>query len=291
MLKIKRLLVWHLPEEYKKVLYRVYQKLYDQRLSMLEVHHRAKVDNVYHCTVHKAGSQWFKSVLFDPVIYQYSGLKPWSLRVWGIDSRSYQDRIYVQPFETGRIITPLYLTFEAFNRMPKPDSYKAFFVMRDPRAITVSYYFSARYTHTSMGDVPEKRRILQQMSLKDGLVWTIRYLHSYGLYEALRSWKDAEEKDQNVLAVKLEHLRGLHKRKWFTEILQHCDIQVPNELLDALLRKYSFEEMKKRDHRVVAGISHYRDGAPHGWREYFDSDIKEEFRRCTGDLVEYLGYE
>ena len=289
--KAKKVLAWYLPEPGKLVLYRIWQYIYDMRLSTFGIKYISDVENIYHCTVHKAGSQWFREVLFDPLIYQWCGLKPWLRRIKGIDPRSYWDRYYERSFPRRRIVTPLYIRYEAFQKIPKPVNYRAFFVARDPRNITVSYYFSMKFTHTPMGDVPKKRAALQNMGIEEGLIWTIRYLRDYGLYDALKSWKDAEEQDTNVLVVKLEDFSGSTARESLRKLLVHCDIRLPVCKVDELLTKYGLDSMRSKDHRVVAGLSHYRSGRVDQWKEYFNTEIEHYFKNATGNLVELLGYD
>jgi len=289
--KVKRFLAWHLPEPSKTLLYRIWQRLYDARLSFCDVKYRTSVDNIYHCTVHKAGSQWLKSLLFDPTIYRWCGLKPWNRRVMGIDLRGYQNRYYTRAFPTRRIVSSIYIHFEAFRQMPKPSNYRAFLVMRDPRDITVSYYFSMAFTHTPMGDIPRKRAVLRNMGQREGIIWTIQYLSDYGLYGALRSWKNADAQDPNVKVVRLEDFSGPSAIDTLTCLLRHCDIHVPLEEAKELLSRYSFKSMKTKDHRNVAGLSHYRSGKAGDWKRCFDDEVEKQFRKITDDLVEVLGYD
>ncbi len=289
--RAKKLLAWYLPEPSKVFLYRLWQKIYDIRLDLLKVEYKTDLMNIYHCTVHKAGSQWFQALLTDPLIYQWCGLKPWNRRVWGIDPRSYHHRYYRRAFPSRRIISPLYIHFDAFKAIRKPAIYRDFFVMRDPRDITVSYYFSMVYSHTPMGDVLEKRSILRQMGQKEGIMWMIQHLKDYGLYDALRSWKGAGEVDPNVLVVRLEDFSGACMKQTLLSLFKHCDIRIPDEILEELISRYRFDMMRARDHRKTNGLSHYRSGKAGDWQNYFDRDIENHFRSVTGDLVEYLGYE
>jgi len=288
--EVKRFLAWYLPEPTKVLLYRIWQKWYDIRLDFYDVKYRTNVENIYYCTVHKAGSQWFNSLLLDPVIYQWCGLKPWFRRVMGIDVRNYHERYYTHAFPARRIVTSLYINFDAFRMMPKPSEYRAFFVMRNPRDLTVSYYFSMAFTHTPMGDIPQKRAVLRSMEQREGIMWTIKYLNDYGLYEALRSWSNADAQDPNVKVFQLEDISGPSATDTVTRLLRHCDIRVPLEEVGELLNKYSFKAMKARDHRRVDGLSHYRSGKPGDWKRYFDDELENYFRKITGDLVEFLGY-
>jgi hypothetical protein len=250
------------------------------------------MENIYHCTVHKAGSQWIKTILFDPQVYQYSGLKPFLSRLirdTGIASGkvSYPERLYRRPFPTERIITPLYANFESFCKMPKSQKYRAFFIMRDPRDISVSYYYSVAFFHTPMGDIPQKRKVLRSLDLEEGICWTIKHLKDYALYDALRSWKGAGDKDPNVLILRLEDLAGSNQVEAFKTLLAHCDIALQGDVLRRMLERYSFKQLQRLDHTG----GHYRSSKDGAWRRDFTKKIEKVFMDVTGDLVEDLGYE
>ena len=65
----------------------------------------------------------------------------------GIDPRKMTEIRFEAPLPPGTIVSPLYLDYPGFRSIPKPDSYRAFFVMRDPRDILVSWYLSIKHYH------------------------------------------------------------------------------------------------------------------------------------------------
>jgi hypothetical protein len=78
------------------------------------------------------------------------------------------DRI-VEPFPPRSIVTHLYVTYDTYLSIPKPEKYKTFFVMRDPRDLVVSWYFSAKYSHRLEHPITEMRKTLKQYDHKIGL--------------------------------------------------------------------------------------------------------------------------
>ncbi|RMG22841.1 MAG: sulfotransferase [Methanobacteriota archaeon] len=289
--KIRRIVRWYLPDWGRIFLYKGTQMVNDMRLVLLPVSHVAGVDNVYHCTVHKAGSQWFKTLFFDPLIYRYSGLKPLFTSVYGITDLDYR-KFRRKSFPNKRIITPLYVSYENFCKIDKPRQFRVLYVLRDPRDLVVSMYFSLRYTHVPMGDVMDKRQILKNLSVREGIIWTIQHCAENAVFDSMVSWIDVGDSNPNLLIVRLEDLVGEKYINTLRKILLHSGIRVPDKDLEYLAEKYHFKRVKERDHRTTPnGLSHYRSGKPGDWQKYFDEEMVEFFKSVAPGLVERLGYE
>jgi hypothetical protein len=241
---------------------------------------RCEFDNIYHCTVRKAASQWIKALFSDPVVYRYSGLLPFERRLYR--------RRFPHAIPTQRAVLAVFASYKRFNAIPKPERYRAFFVLRDPRDIVVSSYFSLRNSHAPMGDVLTARKDLQERPLKEGMLYTINRLSDTGLFGALRSWAQAPSAETFEL-FKYEDLTGERQLEEVDRLMRHCGIPIPPSELEALLTRRSFSKMRgARTGRTV--ISHYRKGKAGDWRNYFDDEVYEAFTSATGDLVDVLGY-
>jgi hypothetical protein len=243
---------------------------------------RCGYDNIYHCTVHKTGSQWIKALFSDPVVYSYSGLLPY-------DPRFYKRQPGGLPvIPRGRAGLALFHSYPRFQNIVKPGTYRAFFVIRDPRDIVVSSYFSLRNSHAPMGDIPQARKILQEKSMKEGLLYAINRLSERYLFKQLRTWAVAPSSETFRL-FRYEDLTGERQMDEVDQLMRHCGIVLPPSELEALLSRYSFSSMRKA--RETPGqVSHYRKGKAGDWRNHFDDDIYEAFAAATGDLVKVLGY-
>jgi hypothetical protein len=241
---------------------------------------RSGFENIYHCTVRKTASQWIKALLSDPVVYRYSGLLLY-------DPRPYK-WLHPNPFPTGRAVSTLFVSHSRFQAIPKPERHRAFFILRDPRDIVVSSYFSLRTSHTPMGDIPTVRPILQQKPKKDGLRYVIDHLAEKGVFKSLRSWQLAPE-SPDLRLFRYEDLTGERQSEEVDRLMRHCGIVLPPAELDALLSRYSFSNMK-RDRDSAGPISHYRAGKAGDWSNHFDDELYEAFTAAAGDLVEVLGY-
>lgn len=271
----------HTPNSWRVAARRAMLEAHNARLRLaVPVISHCGYQNIYHCTVHKTGSQWIKALFSDPLVYQYSGLLPY-------DPRFYRKR---QPpvIPPGRAALALFYPYKRFQAIAKPEKYRAFFVIRDPRDIVVSSYFSLRNSHAPMGDIPTMRKILQGKPMKEGLLDVISRLSERGLFSRLRSWRLAPA-SETIRLFRYEELTGEHQLDEMDRLMRHCGISIPSSELAELLSRYSFSKMRS-DRESTGTISHYRKGKAGDWRNHFDDEIYDAFTAATGDLVELLGY-
>ncbi len=241
---------------------------------------RCEFDNIYHCTVHKTGSQWIKALFSDPTVYRHSGLLPY-------DPRFYKRRS-LPVIPRGRAGLALFHSYPRFEQITKPGTYRAFFVIRDPRDIVISSYFSLRNSHAPMGDIPEVRRTLREIPMKEGLLHVIERHSKRYLFKQLRSWAVAPSSETFRL-FRYEDLTGERQLDEVDQLMRHCGIILPATELEPLLSRYSFSRMRK-DRESSGKISHYRKGKAGDWRNHFDDEVHAAFTAAAGDLVEVLGY-
>lgn len=282
-------------------LYRVARRLIDVRREQqlrwlwsqfVPVRHRSRAENVYHCCVWKTASQWIRNVFSATDIYRASGLLPYAYEQFeGCDDRALQVRRFAQPFPLRRIISPLYINSENFERMPKPAEYRAFFITRDPRDLVISHYFSSRYSHLKMPSVVAERARFEGMSDEEGMLLHIEYMAQLGVFEALRSWAMQRSNDEKVEIFRFEDLVGPDQLEWMMQVMRHCDIEVPKSSLESILQRLSFVKLSGGRQPGDENTSHkYRSGKHGDWKKYFDNKITQSYHDAAGDLAETLGY-
>jgi len=261
-------------------------------LEEISIEYHSQYTNIYHCCVQKTASQWFMKILLNPEIFRYSGLKDWHHKNGGyLDERPLNQRFYENAFPEETIVTPLYIGYDAFMALPKPENYRAFFVMRDPRDIVVSWYFSARNSHPIIGDLGEVRAHLQTVQQDEGLRYAIDYLQRSELFAALDSWTRSADNDA-VRLIRFESITGQYQKAQFHDLLDFCDIRVPQKILNQLLENNSFAKLSRGRHQGQEDKkSHYRKGQAGDWQNYFSSEVYAYFIEVTGDLFKRLGYD
>jgi hypothetical protein len=192
------------------------------------------------------------------------------------------------PYPPGTIVSPLYVDYPSFIQIPKPAAHKVFFVMRDPRDVLVSWYFSLKLSHPSSPEVERVRAELTTMSQADGLRYALAFLRERGMFARQRSWLDV--RDERVMLLRYEDLTGSNQEAVIDQLLRHCDIAMPPPVLDELLAAHAFEAVSGRARGNEDPHSHYRKGIAGDWRNYFDADLEARLRDVVGDLLELCNY-
>jgi hypothetical protein len=260
----------------------------------LEAKHVSSAENVYHCCVHKTASQWLRKIFRDQRTYQHSGLEVYNYEEelpGGVDTRRITERTFDGEFPRRTIVTPIYIDLPGFQRLPKPEQFRAFFVPRDPRDVVVSWYFSVKLSHKVMGLIGEVREKLQTLSEEDGLKFVIEFVDSRGGFAALRSWQQGVAGDPRLCIFRYEDLTGDNQFSAWKQLLAHCDIQMPDDVLREVLKDYAFSTLTKGRERGAEDVkSHLRKGVHGDWKNHFTPGVEQRFRAVTGGLVEELGY-
>lgn len=278
----------------RKILYYVTKSKTSLR-KLIKVKYYSNNSNIYHCCIHKTGSQWIKSVLSDPVIYQYSGLNPYHLQVMRDDMAKLEHvvkSLQENPLPDRTIVSTLYMEYERFEVIEKVGEHKAFFVMRDPRDLIVSWYYSALSAHVLPKDMSkplyEARIALKNMSLNDGLKYAIDFWVDRGKFDLMLSW--VGKGSENIKLIKYEDLVSTQNKLAFKELFDFLDIKVPDDQFDRLIDAYSFRRLSGRKKGELKNGSHLRAGSSGGWKKYFDDDLMEYFDKRTNGVVGKLGY-
>ena len=256
------------------------------------VRHKSHYDNIYHIALQKTGTQWMADILSDPIVYIYSGMTVEEFDVPRRKSQAHSLRSLQNPYPKNTIITGFSGTYKNYlNDVPKANRDDALFhVIRDPREMVVSWYFSTKDNHLveygSMMDV--HRRKLRNMDKKEGLRYVIELFDWKGKFQVMRSWMNLED-NENVKVVKFEDLTE-NSLDTFSELFNFLDVNIPGYGLESLVDSYSFETLTGRKKGNEDTSSHMRTGKSDSWEYHFDSDLMSLFEEKASDIVDGYGY-
>jgi len=205
------------------------------------------------------------------------------------------------------------------------DNVKGFHVIRDPRDLIVSAYFSHLYSHPTSGWnvlLPHRAK-LESLSKKDGIIAELEFCSEW--MEDLYSWDYLE--NGNILDVKFEQIVEAPYLQWL-KILKHLDILNEDLQVNDSIKDISMELFRRIQSKILVnstlnkneGISpytalgivydhrfealtkgrktgsedikhHYRKGIPGDWRNHFDNEIIDCFKEKYNNLLLKLDYE
>ena len=201
--------------------------------------------------------------------------------------------------------------------------YKCIHVIRDPRDVCVSSYFSYKKSH-EIGNwkaLGELRNRLNHMSFDEGMIET--FVFNKYFFSTLSDWNYA---DENVLELKYEDIiqspehhaihmfefldlyhgvksesaffikalfnRLMYRDKKFYNKLRITQNELPLDRIKSINSKLAFNKLASGRTKGNENInSHYRKGLSGDWKNYFSRRLKDNFKNMYGDLLIKLSYE
>jgi hypothetical protein len=202
-----------------------------------------------------------------------------------------KDAHFDEPLPERTIAIHLYVDHSTYAAIPKSECFKTFFILRDPRDIVVSWYFSAKFSHKPVYPIPELRRNLEQLDMKEGLKYLTDAWDGFGLFDAQRSWMSQSVDEDNVEVFRFEDFSA-DNYLFLKNLLAYLEIELPQQEFEALYDRHKFSQIAKgREQGVEDAQSHFRKGVSGDWMNYFDDSVTAHFEDVTGDLLQVLGYQ
>ena len=232
---------------------------------------------------HKCASTWIHSILTEVC-------KELSLKIEYVHSHKQFDSDLEAFIEKNSIDFLTYANADV-DFVGKIKNLKGFHVIRDPRDIAVSSYFSHLYSHPTDGwkELARHRERLQTVSKEEGLILDSEFINLG--FKQLYHWNYAMP---NVLELKMEEVTR-NPREKFVEIFAHLGIigkRISLKKLYKILERKSFAALaggrKPGDEDIH---SHFRKGIPGDWVNHFTGEHKKYFKEKYNDLLIKLGYE
>jgi len=206
------------------------------------------------------------------------------------------------------------------------DNVKGYHIVRDPRDIVVSAYFSHLYSHptTAWNELSEHREKLRSTSFDEGILLEIQLEDKE--FQDLYNWDYSQ---QNILEIKFEDMirdrvnkfveifhflgildmsalskrnqllyRGISTINFINNLskgkfpFHHKLDKIPEDEFQKIIQLSSFTRKSKGRKPGDEDLkSHYRKGISGDWKNHFTNDHKEYFKRNYNDLLRKLGYE
>jgi len=232
---------------------------------------------------HKCGTTWIVKVMRD--VSKVADLVPYEHHYDHHFSGDIVNYRRQNPFD-------LWIWTNADYAFIRPLNTIGFHVVRDPRDVVVSGYFSHLKTHSDEGWPRLRffRPYLQSLSKEEGLMKEMEF--SGVFFQHMLSW-DYHARP-SILQLKFEDL--IEKPlDLFEKTLMHLGImpgKITHEALAAILEKYSFKNLSGgRMPGQEDQSNHFRRGVPGDWRNHFTKKHIAYFKSLYNPLLLKLGYE
>jgi hypothetical protein len=247
---------------------------------------------------HKAASRWFRFIVGDAC--EQLGLR------WAYVHNPRQFEEGLQRFvEEKQVDFLIHANANLEHLKDLAGRLRGFHVIRDPRDVAVSAYFSHLHSHAT-DDFPrlvEHREKLRRATKDEGLLLEFDFRREQ--YRAMAAWNYSMP---NVLELKMEDAVRDPNESFlsifaFLGLLQGHPDSSPDEQVNGLPRLTPSQVAEVVDRNGFAKKSggrkpgeedvhsHYRKGVPGDWRNHFTERHKEYFKRNFNDLLVQLGYE
>lgn len=241
--------------------------------------------NVYHLSIHKTGSTWFRLLAEHPVFRLASGLEPYvhfAPQNYGEDRRHVSERIYSNPVPENTFVAQFFVDITGFAQLPKYKGWKSFVMIRHPLDMLVSYYFSIMYSHGPAGQVGEIRRELTASDEKQQWKRCVSIMGSS--YTAMRNFFEFDHPDHKVFRFE-EFFSNLPNG--LDVLLDHIGVEMSDADRVTILNDLSFKTLSEgRQVGEEDQSSHWRKGTSNDWQEYLKPYVLTEFNRLYKGLFE-----
>jgi Sulfotransferase domain len=244
------------------------------------------IDNIYYCCAQKTGSQWLKQILIDPAFYRATGLKVLPYVALGMKYARID-----QALALHTVLAHFYASYDAFASIPKPERFKTFYIVRDPRDCVVSWYYSALFSHNLIDPIPWLRERLGAVDFEEGIIFLIDTLAEWGFFDCQRSWLTRGMSDPSVRIFRYEDL-AKDEVAFLRELFGYLQVRMSDQEFAGLCERHAFAKYSKgRKKGMEDKNSHYRRGSSGDWQDKFTDEVRNHFYAATGDLTSVLGYE
>ena len=241
---------------------------------------------------HKCASQWIRSVISD--VCSLLGLKLANVSGPGKFKKD------LNAFVLEKGMDFLTYTNANFSFISKLDNFKGFHVIRDPRDIVVSAYFSHRYSHSTdkWPELIEHREKLQRVPFEEGLCVEMDMRKKQ--FDIMYDW---DYSCSNILELKMEDLisdsEAVFRNVFGFLGLLNQDTEtisrgkaVSVEQLSSIIDRQQFARKSGGRNPGEENLNnHYRKGISGDWRNHFAPEHIEYFKSKYNDLLLKLGYE
>ena len=288
----KQLQKW--PWAEKQVVRTAIHYKYGEERNLIEGKPNSKSEHtsIIHFSVNKSATQFVKSIL--KKCGDSCGMKTVGLNDYAFNTNfPYLDSLSADDVQKYKhVLVPkgyIYSVFGgAIEGVPELSEFKLLLMVRDPRDVLVSSYYSIKYSHRPPSILGDKRSVFdtQRERAKSETIdeYVIREsVRICTIYE--RYIKELIEAFPNTHITKYEHMNR-DFRGWLNTILDYCDLSPPAGVLEEIITDNEKSRPKSED-----VSSHNRKGIVGDFRNKLTDQTIDSINQRFKPVMLALGYE
>lgn len=259
---------------------RYYRSLYIGRKQLKKYKNVYKHHLLFLAGLPKSGTTWLENMLasypgFVPIL-------PSRVTKYEMEHKSSIEydlpEDFFEPLRNGLFVIKMHIYGSRHNvAVLKKNSIRYCLLYRDLRDAAVSHCFYVRATPWHP-ESQEYRRYDIKGCLK---IFCLKRLDEWVNW--LKTWRENRDREQSIEVTYEKLLTDTFGT--LKKIAQFFELDDSDKTLYSIIEKNKFSQLKKKDSVF------FRKGLSGDWRNYFDEEIKKEFKEKAGELLKELGYE
>lgn len=239
----------------------------------------SKQQSILFYTVHKSASTFIKNTVMELLAHENLTVINFS----GYLSKNAQEATYNNTDKMGKLLKPkgyFYGAFRSYYSFPEMERYKILLVLRDPRDVLNSYYFSTLYNHPiGRKEVLEEREMYADMDI-DSFV-----LHKAPEFKIRYSdfCKHLLHRP-NVVLLQYEDMIS-NFTPWINKLSDFLEIKNNEEVKKNIIAKTSFKVKKEDKNSFIRSIK------ANDYKDKLKPETIEKLNEIFRDELTQLGYE
>lgn len=235
---------------------------------------------IIHCCYHKIGTVWFARILKEVAAE------------FGLSFDQGTDYQKIHKFETSAH-TDIFLDQISSVKLNQLPYYRGSHIIRDPRDMIISGYFYHLWAKETWANIPmveyrgmTYKEYLNSLNQDQGVSKEIKSIGTW--IHHMMSW---DYNNPSVLEIKYENII-VNEEPVFEAMFTHFGFK--KSAVDRCCQiadKYSFKNMTKGRKAKAKSGKHLRSGKIGEWRELFNENHKNLFKKLYPGTIVALGYE
>ena len=175
-----------------------------------------------------------------------------------------------------------YGAFRQYYRIPNLKNYRVILMLRDPRDVLTSHYYSTVYSHSPINSTFLKlRNKALNMTVDEYVLYILPYFKRKYLdyYENVLN-----QESENILFVKYEEM-VLDFEHWVYKIIKHLGLNINDSLVKQIINESNLSVKEENKY------SHKRQVQPGDYLNKLKSSTINSINEELNDIIQLMGYQ